>query len=268
MSWEGISAFAESSGFAVDNGPIVCSETDSITDYRTQSGNPRNSDWPPALASIRNPKSAIRNRQRGETDAYWIACTIAHVAVGLDRGRGRTVGLPRHVNRPDADSRAVMVPGRPMAAKTCPDGYQGAPYHGPGPMPYSEFTGPMPMGEGGTCPPVGYDLMGDVGIEGPLVDQRGPYYFDVRAEAVYLERDETFGRERRFHAERTVAEISCCSAISCSTIPSRDFASWADTTSARCRSLNSDTWASTTSPTRRGCSDEPARPKTVLAVFA
>ncbi|MEX2306214.1 MAG: BBP7 family outer membrane beta-barrel protein [Pirellulales bacterium] len=60
------------------------------------------------------------------------------------------------------------------------------------------FTGPFPMGEGGTCPPNGYDLMNDVGMEGFLVDQRGPHYFDVRAEAVYLERDETFERNIDF----------------------------------------------------------------------
>jgi hypothetical protein len=60
------------------------------------------------------------------------------------------------------------------------------------------FTGPYPMGAGGTSPPVGYDLMGDVGMEGYMVDQRGPHYFDLRAEAVYLERDETFGQNIDF----------------------------------------------------------------------
>ncbi len=60
------------------------------------------------------------------------------------------------------------------------------------------FTGPMPMGAGGTDPPVGYQLMEDTGIQGDLVDQRGPHYFDVRAEAVYLTRDETFGRDINF----------------------------------------------------------------------
>ncbi len=72
--------------------------------------------------------------------------------------------------------------------------------HGYPPM-RGGFTGPFPMGEGGTCPPHGYDLMDDVGTEGWLVDQRGPHYFDVRAEAVYLERDETFGREIIFSRE-------------------------------------------------------------------
>ena len=60
------------------------------------------------------------------------------------------------------------------------------------------FTGPFPMGAGGTCPPHGYDLMNDVGVEGFLVDQRGPHYFDLRAEALYLERDETFGPDVDF----------------------------------------------------------------------
>jgi hypothetical protein len=56
------------------------------------------------------------------------------------------------------------------------------------------FGGPMPMGAGGTSPPVGYDLMNDVGIEGYMVDQRGPHYFDARVEAVTLTREETFER--------------------------------------------------------------------------
>ncbi len=40
--------------------------------------------------------------------------------------------------------------------------------------------------------------MNDVGMEGYMVDQRGPHYFDLRAEAVYLERDETFGQNIDF----------------------------------------------------------------------
>ena len=63
---------------------------------------------------------------------------------------------------------------------------------------YGGFNGPMPMGAGGTDPPVGYDLMNDVGVEGYMVDQRGPHYFDARVEAVYLTRDETFGRDIDF----------------------------------------------------------------------
>jgi hypothetical protein len=43
--------------------------------------------------------------------------------------------------------------------------------------------------------------MNDVGTEGYLIDQRGPHYFDIRAEAVMLERDETFGRFIPFTVE-------------------------------------------------------------------
>jgi putative beta barrel porin BBP7 len=79
-----------------------------------------------------------------------------------------------------------------------PDGgggpyYGGDPYGGGGPMAQGGFMGPFPMGAGGTDPPIGYDLMNDVGIQGDLVDQRGPHYFDLRAEAVFLNRDVTFG---------------------------------------------------------------------------
>jgi hypothetical protein len=56
------------------------------------------------------------------------------------------------------------------------------------------------MGAGGTDPPIGYDMMEDVGVEGYLIDQRGPHYFDFRAEAVYLERDDTFNDDIDFSA--------------------------------------------------------------------
>jgi hypothetical protein len=49
--------------------------------------------------------------------------------------------------------------------------------------------------------------MNDVGVEGYLIDQRGPHYFDVRAEAVMLERDETFGRFIAFSAEDALGAI-------------------------------------------------------------
>jgi hypothetical protein len=87
-------------------------------------------------------------------------------------------------------------------------GGYGDPYGYGGPMrhhrfggPRPGFTGPMPMGYGGTNPPIGYDLMNDVGVEGYLIDQRGPHYWDFRAEAVYLTRDETFGRNVIFTTE-------------------------------------------------------------------
>lgn len=65
---------------------------------------------------------------------------------------------------------------------------------------YGGFNGCMPMGYGGTDPPVGYDLMNDVGIEGNLADQRGPHYFDLRAESVWLRRDSTFAKDIDFTA--------------------------------------------------------------------
>ncbi|HEX3598693.1 MAG TPA: BBP7 family outer membrane beta-barrel protein [Lacipirellulaceae bacterium] len=62
-----------------------------------------------------------------------------------------------------------------------------------GPCCCGGFNTTMPMGCGGTDPPVGYDLMNDAGTEGDLTDQRGPHYFDVRAEGVWLHRDKSFG---------------------------------------------------------------------------
>ena len=63
------------------------------------------------------------------------------------------------------------------------------------------------MGAGGTNPPVGYDLMNDVGIEGYMVDQRGPHYFDIRAEAVYLDRNEAFEQDIDFTIGGVLAVI-------------------------------------------------------------
>jgi hypothetical protein len=59
-------------------------------------------------------------------------------------------------------------------------------------------NGSMPMGAGGTEPPIGYDLMNDVGMEGDFHDQRGPHYFDCRVEAVYFDRDKTFNQDIEF----------------------------------------------------------------------
>jgi hypothetical protein len=106
----------------------------------------------------------------------------------------------------DANGKPVIVPAGYF--EQCPGGCPG--YAGPacgpapcgpapdgdcygGPMAYGGFTGPMPMGAGGTDPAVGYDLMEDVGVQGFLVDQRGPHYFDLRAEAVVMTPDTTFG---------------------------------------------------------------------------
>ncbi len=63
------------------------------------------------------------------------------------------------------------------------------------------FMGPYPMGAGGTDPPNGYDLMNDTGIAGDSVDQRGPHYFDVRAETVFMRRDKSFDKSIDFTSE-------------------------------------------------------------------
>jgi hypothetical protein len=60
------------------------------------------------------------------------------------------------------------------------------------------YPGCCPMGCGGTDPPIGYDLMNDTGIEGDLVDQRGPHYWDVRAETVFMQRNKSFGNNVDF----------------------------------------------------------------------
>jgi hypothetical protein len=129
--------------------------------------------------------------------------------------------VTRSIKRPLATTMAlaafaVCTPG--IQAQAPPSPYA-APMPGPGgyysqdPMSYGGphhqfggpkpgFTGPMPMGDGGTCPPAGYDMMNDVGVEGYQVDQRGPHYFDVRAEAVYLKREEdAFGPDVDFSQE-------------------------------------------------------------------
>jgi hypothetical protein len=130
----------------------------------------------------------------------------------------------RQSNYVDANGNPVVVPagyvGPPCAGggyvgcEPC-DGYGGG-YGGPGGpgghggghgglhyvgdgirgmMHSGAINGPYAMGAGGTAPPVGYDLANDVGMEGFLVDQRGPHYFDARGEAVYMTPDETFGRD-------------------------------------------------------------------------
>jgi hypothetical protein len=94
------------------------------------------------------------------------------------------------------------------------------------------FTGPYPMGAGGTDPAVGYDLMEDVGMEGFLVDQRGPHYFDVRAETVYMTPDETFGRDIPMTSSTSRPTTSCCEPASSTTTLRRDFGSWVASTFA------------------------------------
>ena len=46
--------------------------------------------------------------------------------------------------------------------------------YGQGPCCGGGFNSCMPMGAGGTDPPIGYDLMNDAGMQGECVDQRGP----------------------------------------------------------------------------------------------
>ena len=77
-------------------------------------------------------------------------------------------------------------------------GCDGCGYGNCGPGCQGGYPGCCPMGAGGTDPPIGYDLMNDVGIEGNLVDQRGPHYFDIRAEAVFLQRDKSFDQNIDF----------------------------------------------------------------------
>jgi hypothetical protein len=77
------------------------------------------------------------------------------------------------------------------------DGYGGC---NGGPGCRCPYPGCCPMGAGGTDPPIGYDLMNDAGIAGDLVDQRGPHYWDIRAEGVWLQRDKSFDRSVDFTA--------------------------------------------------------------------
>ncbi len=77
-------------------------------------------------------------------------------------------------------------------------GYCGDGYGNCGPGCQCPYPGCAPMGAGGTDPPIGYDLMNDAGIQGDFVDQRGPHYFDIRAEGVYLQRDKSFEKNIDF----------------------------------------------------------------------
>src|ERR1700704_2480995 len=97
----------------------------------------------------------------------------------------------------DANGNQMIVPaGYCEHCSDCNSGYGGC-----GPGGQGDYPGCGPMGCGGTDPPVGCDLMNDVGIEGDLVDQRGPHYFDVRVESVFLQRDKSFERNIDFTAQ-------------------------------------------------------------------
>jgi len=101
-------------------------------------------------------------------------------------GYGNTMIAPAGYNEPCGP----YCEGGPACGPCGPDGMA--------PMPRGGFNGPFPMGAGGTEPPVGYDLMSDTGIEGQLIDQRGPHYWDIRAETVFLRRDEGFEKQITF----------------------------------------------------------------------
>jgi hypothetical protein len=55
-----------------------------------------------------------------------------------------------------------------------------------------------PMGYGGTHPAVGYDLANDIAMDGTVLDQRGPHYFDARVEYVYFTPDDNITRDIGF----------------------------------------------------------------------
>ncbi|HVT26921.1 MAG TPA: BBP7 family outer membrane beta-barrel protein [Lacipirellulaceae bacterium] len=110
----------------------------------------------------------------------------------------------------DANGNPMVVPAGycdPCGECCCSDSDgQCAPY-GPcgdgtcgGSMCGGGFMGSCPMGAGGTDPPIGYDLMNDTGIQGDLVDQRGPHYWDIRAETVFMRRDKGFDKNVDFTA--------------------------------------------------------------------
>jgi hypothetical protein len=107
---------------------------------------------------------------------------------------GGTNPMPSRYN--DVNGSRMIVPADYCACGNVGDcndgGCDGSGYYGGGAGGQGGYPGCSPMGAGGTDPPVGYDLMNDVGVEGNLVDQRGPHYFDIRAEAVFLHRDKSF----------------------------------------------------------------------------
>ena len=155
----------------------------------------------PSMAQFRDPRAGYEDSSRAGAQP-------SGAVQALFMSSGRQMFGARQTPYIDANGNPVVVPAGyfQQCPGGCPGGYAEpmpcgpGPYgggHG-GPTSYGGFTGPYPMGAGGTAPPVGYDLMEDVGIEGFLVDQRGPHYWDFRGEAVYLDRDETFGPDITF----------------------------------------------------------------------
>jgi hypothetical protein len=105
--------------------------------------------------------------------------SAAKQAVYLSPSRGSMFG--EQTPYVDAHGNSVVVPVNHFADSE--GGYVG---------------GPPSMGYGGTCPPAGYDMMGDAAMSGYGMDQRGPHYFDVRGEFVYMTREAAFNREVAF----------------------------------------------------------------------
>lgn len=102
----------------------------------------------------------------------------------------------------DAYGNAMVIPAGycESCGQGCDHGCGGNGCYGGGCC-ASDYPGCCPMGCGGTDPPVGYDLMNDAGIEGDLVDQRGPNYWDVRVETVFLRRDKGFEQHTDFSSQ-------------------------------------------------------------------
>ena len=162
-------------------------------------GNGRNSGRPSASPVHGTQRPCRCGRQSSYTDAYGNPlivpagygqqCAAAAAAAGDCGGYDGCDGGARAAAMADATAAAIaaMVMA-PMAGG---------------------FNSCMPMGCGGTDPPIGYDLMNDVGMEGDLVDQRGPHYFDIRAEAVYLHRDVDVRTKTSTSRRSTSATRSC-----------------------------------------------------------
>jgi hypothetical protein len=103
----------------------------------------------------------------------------------------------------DGNGNQMIVPAQYCEqCSDCNGGCDGGEYGGcdGGQCCQGGYPGCCPMGCGGTDPQVGCDLMNDVGVEGDLVDQRGPHYFDVRIESVFMQRDKSFERNIDFTA--------------------------------------------------------------------
>ena len=119
-------------------------------------------------------------------------------ALYMAPGDGSAGAPSRYV---DANGNRMILPAQYCEqCSDCNNGCNGGEYGGcdGGQCCQGGYPGCCPMGAGGTDPPNGYDLMNDTGIEGNLVDQRGPHYFDIRVESVFLQRDKSFEKNVDF----------------------------------------------------------------------